>query len=164
MDADGNVDLIDENKGNHSAPSENVLISVVKGKSTVIMEIRCNLLPPQLRAICSPFGKSGNPSNELKGERETRAARSGEATFFDLVYTEVWRSDHFIPNFKHPNSVPLGNPRSRRNLGTTCITSPHSILGTGNVQGVRMGLGMERRPKWRVVWMEERNTNSVSIV
>ena len=164
VDADGNVDLIDENKGNHSAPSENVLISVVKGKSTVIMEIRCNLLPPQLRAICSPFGKSGNPSNELKGERETRAARSGEATFFDLVYTEVWRSDHFIPNFKHPNSVPLGNPRSRRNLGTTCITSPHSILGTGNVQGVRMGLGMERRPKWRVVWMEERNTNSVSIV
>ena len=161
MDFDGKADIADKIKEDHAASSKNVLISVEKGRSTVIMEIRWNLLPPQLRAICSLFGDLNNPSYEFRGDGETTAARSGHPASFDVVYTEVWRSDHFIPNFKQSKGVRLGSPQSRRHTGASCITSPNSIRGTGEVEGVRMGVGMERRPRWRVVWMEERNTNSV---
>ena len=158
VDFDGKAHIAEKIKEDRAAPSKNVLISVEKGRSTVIMEIRWNLLPPQLRAICSLFGDLNTPSYKFRGDGETTAARSGRPASFDVVYTEVWRSDHFIPNFKQSR---LGSPQSRRHTGASCITSPNSIRGTGEVQGVRMGVGMERRPRWRVVWMEERNINSV---
>ena len=156
------IDIVGDTNTHHTQPPKIVLISVEKCRSIVVMEVEFQLLPIQLQALFnfSRIVETSKDEREISGEESARPSSS-----FDLVYAEIWHLDPPIPDSLHPRGKPLVNPHSCKYASSvrkeSSDLSSRDAGGTKDVMEVLTGMKMASRPRWKVVWIEERYTNTV---